>query len=142
MRKMQAYSFRNNIWPFVIGTSDCSSEFLAAWRKCQCFYSSRHLGHFLPEQSDILIVYGHVNKTMRERILDIHQRMPEGKKVMLVGSHTFESGFFKGSYWSGVQLSDHIEVDVCIPGDPPSTEDILTGFQEISRIYHEGQESQ
>ena len=114
--------FPRNIWPVIIGTSSCSLEFWAAWRECEYFAPSPSLEHFPPEQADVLIIYGHVNKKMLSLVLDIYHRMPEDKKVMLVGSRTFE-------------VTDHIEVDVSVPGDPPSKKDILTGLEKVSTVY-------
>ena len=136
--KIDHYASLNNIWPVVIGTSACSSEFLAAWRECRYFYSSRYLGLFPPEQADVLIIYGHVNRAMLQLVLDSYNRMPNGKKVMLVGSRTFESGLLKDSYWGGIQVSDYIPVDVKIAGDPPSKNDILAGFRKLSETFHFG----
>ena len=135
-KKIRSCTFPDDIWPLVIGTSACSLEFLAAWQECEYFHSPYSLNRFTPEQADILIVYGHVNKSMLQLVLDIEHRMSDSKKVLLVGSRTFESGCFKDTYWGGVQLADHIKVDVTVSGDPPLKDDILMGFREISRAYH------
>ena len=47
-----------------------------------------------------------------------------------------KSDLFEDSYWGGCQLSDSLKVDVSVQGDPPSKDDILEGFREISQIYH------
>ena len=133
-KKMGHYAFPNNIWPLVVGTSSCSLEFLAAWRE----YTS--LGHplnfFTPEEADILIVYGHVNKSMFQLVLDIYHRMPPSKKVLLVGTRTMKNDLFQNSYWGSPPLADSLTVDVSVLGDPPSKDDILEGLRKITHIYH------
>ena len=136
LKKICHYPFSGNIWPLVIGTSSCSLEFLAAWQECKSFRSPHSLHLFTPEEADILIVYGHVNRSMFQLVLDIYHRMPSSKKVLLVGACAMKSDLFEDSYWGGCQLADSLNVDVSVQGDPPSKDDILEGFREISQIYH------
>ena len=137
-KKIKKNYFEKNIWPLVIGTTTYSSEFLEAWSKSSYFKSIRHFGNFSPEEADVLIVYGHINQAMLQLILDIYNRMGTHKKTMLVEPGTFENSLLKGSYWSGIQLADYIDIDVIIQSSPPNKDEILNGFEEIHRIFHEG----
>ena len=135
-RGIRRHAFARNIWPLAIGTSACAEEFMAAWQECREFCATYCLAGFTPEQADILIVYGHVNRVMLPLVLDIYQRMPETKKVLLVGSQTFDQSLFKNAYRGGLYLTDYFEADVTVPGDPPSRADILSGFREVSRMFY------
>ena len=129
IKKIKTYALKDNIWPIVVGTSTYSLELLAAWRECNYFYCSQHWDHFNPEKADVLIISGHVNKVMLQNILDIYQRMPEYKKVLVVGTLNVKR--------KSIQLKDHLKVDVVVEGDPPTKEDILQGFTDIYRCYQE-----
>ena len=135
LKKMSRYSFPGNAWPLVMGTSSCAYEFWAAWRMCPSFQSNSHLNRFPPEQSDILIVYGYMNKVMIQNILKTYRRMPKTKKVMLIGPYKDEENRFGDTYWGKAQLTDYIEADVVVSGDPPLKEDILKGLDKIYECY-------
>ena len=136
LRQMARQSSLRNIWPLVVGTSSCTAEFLAARRECRSF----HGGLFAPEQADVLIICGHVNRAMLTLVLEFYQRMPEGKRVMLVGLSALERKWHGNLYGGGIQLSDHVPVDVEVIGSPPNRENILKGLQELAELYRQGLE--
>ena len=136
LNKIKRYSFKDNIWPFVIGTSSLVPNFLEAWRECNFLYSPDHSNHTPPEQADVLIIYGHINEIMLQLILDIYHRMPKHKKVMQITSQPFDPKLFPHIDWNDLDLRNYITVDICVSGTPPSKENILLGFQELYEAYH------
>lgn len=111
--------------------NSCEQELVAL---SNSFYDVERFGiHFVasPRHADMLLVTGPVARNMVEPLKRAYEATPEPKLVVAVGDDAIHGGIYKGSYATVDGVSSVIPVDYCIPGDPPSPEQILSYLLKI-----------
>ncbi|MEO8829540.1 hypothetical protein [Lapillicoccus sp.] len=94
-------------------------------------YDIHRLGLFFtasPRHADILLVTGIGATGMREPLARTLEAMPEPVVVVAVGTDACSGGMFAGSYAGSDGVDDLVDVDVWVPGAPPSPFAILHGL--------------
>lgn len=84
-----------------------------------------------PRHSDVMICTGPVTRQARERLLRIHEQMPDPKFVVAVGSCAISGGAFQGCYNCLGGIDQVIPVNAYIPGCPPRPEAIIDGVVKL-----------
>jgi len=84
-----------------------------------------------PRHGDILVVTGAVSLQVRDRLLRIHEQMPEPKFVIAVGSCACSGGVFRGCYSVEDGLDQYLPVDIYVPGCPPKPEAVIDGALKL-----------
>lgn len=111
--------------------NSCEQELVAL---SNSFYDVERFGiHFVasPRHADMLLVTGPVARNMVEPLKRAYEATPEPKLVVAIGDDAIHGGIYKGSYATVDGVSSVIPVDYCIPGDPPSPEQILSYLLKI-----------
>lgn len=94
-------------------------------------YDIHRLGIFFtasPRHADILLVTGTGTAGMAQALLNTRHAMPEPVIVIAAGTDAISGGIVGGGYASGHGISGLIDVDVFIPGSPPSPFALLHGI--------------
>src|SRR5882757_4612495 len=78
-----------------------------------------------PRHADVLTVSGPVTQNMREALKRTYAAMPDPKWVVAIGDCASNGGCFAESYAVVGGVSQVIQVDLHIPGCPPSPLNIL-----------------
>lgn len=81
-----------------------------------------------PRHADVLIVTGAVTRNMEEAVRKTYEAMPSPKFVVAVGDDACNGGIFRGTYAVLGGAEAVLPVDMKIPGNPPSPEQILAGL--------------
>lgn len=94
------------------------------------YYDMQRLGLFFtasPRHADVLLVTGPVTRPMEAPLLRTHEAMPEPRVVVAAGTDACS-----GSIWNEPEVRGGVDrvlqVDVYIPGDPPSPIALLHGL--------------
>jgi len=109
----------------------CDIEVLAALTPR---YDLERFGAILrgsPRHGDVLVVTGPVTRQVKDRIVRIHEQMPEPKFVVAVGSCSSSGGVFRGCYNVYPGLDSVVPVDAYIGGCPPKPEAIINGVAAL-----------
>lgn len=79
-----------------------------------------------PRHADMLLVTGPVTSGMKIALIKAYEATPDPKIVVAVGDGAISGRISSGIAGSNLsKVSDCIPVDLELPGDPPSPEDIL-----------------
>lgn len=81
-----------------------------------------------PRHADILLITGIGTAGMREPLLRTREAMPDPAVVIAVGGDAISGGLMGGGYTRGRGAGDLLDVDVWVPGSPPSPFSILHGI--------------
>lgn len=81
-----------------------------------------------PRHADAVLVTGPVPRNMRLALHKCHNAMPGPKVVIAVGACAVSGGLFKDLDQEAGGVSPHLDVDLFIPGCPPSPYTILDGL--------------
>ncbi len=81
-----------------------------------------------PRHADVLLVTGPVCRNMREALERTLACMPEPRWVVAAGDCAVDGGVFKGSYAVEGGVDAVLEVDLLIPGCPPTPTQLLEGL--------------
>ena len=81
-----------------------------------------------PRHADVLLVTGPVTLNMREALERTYRATPDPKWVVAVGDCARNGGVFAGSAACVGGVSAVLEVDLHIPGCPPSPTALLSGL--------------
>ena len=81
-----------------------------------------------PRHADVLIVTGAVTLNMATAAKKTYDAMPDPKFVVAVGDDACGLGILKDSYGVLGGADELFDVDLKIPGNPPSPKDILKGM--------------
>jgi NADH-quinone oxidoreductase B subunit len=84
-----------------------------------------------PRHADVLVCTGPVTRQARERLLRIHEQMPDPKFVVAVGSCAISGGAFQGCYNVMGGIDQVIPVNAYVPGCPPRPEAIIDGVVKL-----------
>lgn len=81
-----------------------------------------------PRHADVLLVTGPVTKNMRMALERTYNATPNPKWVVAAGDCAVDGGVFKGSYAIEGGIGAALEVDLVIPGCPPTPTQLLEGL--------------
>ncbi len=81
-----------------------------------------------PRHADVLLVTGPLTRNMREALLRTWECTPEPKWLVAAGDCAADGGVFKGSYAVEGGIGRALEVDLVIPGCPPTPTQLLEGL--------------
>lgn len=98
------------------------------------YYDIERFGiHFVasPRHADVLLVTGPVSRHMQMALERCYNATPNPKWVIACGDCACDGGEFGESYASCGAVENVIAVDVCIPGCPPSPEELLKGILSL-----------
>jgi len=114
-----------------VDAGSCNACELEIHALANAFYDLERFGlRFVasPRHADVLMVTGPVTKNMREALKRTYNATPDPKWVVAVGGCAADGGIFKGSYACVGGVSDVVQVDLHIPGCPPSPRALLKGL--------------
>jgi Ni,Fe-hydrogenase III small subunit len=86
-----------------------------------------------PRHADVLIVTGAITLNMATAAKKTYEAMPNPKFVVAVGDDACGCGIAKDSYAVLGGADRLFEVDLMIPGNPPSPKEILKGLLALTR---------
>ena len=86
-----------------------------------------------PRHADVLIVTGAVTLNMVTAAKKTYDAMPNPKFVVAVGDDACGLGILKDSYGVLGAADKLFDVDLKIPGNPPSPKDILKGILALTK---------
>jgi Ni,Fe-hydrogenase III small subunit len=81
-----------------------------------------------PRHADLLLVTGPVARNMEVALKRTYDAMPAPKLVVAVGDCGCSGGIFGESYASCGRVGNVIDVDVAVPGCPPTPAALLQGI--------------
>ena len=86
-----------------------------------------------PRHADVLVVTGAVTHNMEIAARKTYDAMPFPKYVVAVGDDACNGGIFKGTYAVMGGADAVLPVDMKIPGNPPTPEEILAGLLALMK---------
>ncbi len=90
-----------------------------------------------PRHADVMVITGAVTQAMALAVKKTYEAMPQPALVVAVGDDACGGGILKGSYAVLGGADKVLTVDVKIPGNPPSPEQIMSGLLELMRVIRE-----
>lgn len=81
-----------------------------------------------PRHADVLTVSGPVTRHLKIAMEKTYNAMPSPKIVIAVGDGACNGSIYGKSYACLGKVDDFLPVDIYIPGDPPTPEEIIKGF--------------
>lgn len=90
-----------------------------------------------PRHADVLMVTGAVTHNMAIAAQKTYEAMPAPKFVIAVGDDACTGGIFAGSYAVLGGADKLFTVDMKIPGNPPTPEEILAGLLALMKKARE-----
>ena len=85
-----------------------------------------------PRHADALLVTGVVTRNMVEPLRNTVAATPLPRVVIACGDCAINRGVFAEAYAVAGAVGEVVDVDVEIPGCPPSPEDIVTGLRTVT----------
>ena len=87
-----------------------------------------------PRHADVMVITGAVTQAMALAVKKTYEAMPQPALVVAVGDDACDGGILKDSYAVLGGADKVLPVDVKIPGNPPSPEEIMAGLLELMRV--------
>ncbi len=84
-----------------------------------------------PRHADVLLVTGPVSRNMREALERTRACTPDPCWIVAAGDCAADGGVFKGSYGVESGVANVLQVDLVIPGCPPSPAQLLEGLLSL-----------
>lgn len=81
-----------------------------------------------PRHADVLTISGPVTRHLKVAMERTYEAMPEPKIVVAIGDGACNGSLYNKTYACLGKVDQFIPVDIYIPGDPPSPEEILRGL--------------
>ena len=100
------------------------------------FYDAERFGiSFVasPRHADVLMVTGAITHNMAIAAQKTYEAMPSPKFVIAVGDDACTGGIFAGTYGVMGGADKLFPVDLKIPGNPPSPQEILAGLLALMK---------
>lgn len=110
---------------------DCGSDGSDEWEVQALLnpvYDIHRLGVFFtasPRHADILLVTGNGTAGMMAPLRRTREAMPDPVVVIAAGTDAITGGLYRGGYTGGVGVAQVIDVDIWVPGSPPSPFSLL-----------------
>lgn len=86
-----------------------------------------------PRHADMLLVTGPMTRNMKDASLNTYDAMPSPKVVVAMGTCAISGGLFVKGDVFGRGIKDTLDVDMYIPGCPPSPDRILLAILKAFR---------
>ncbi|RJO63179.1 MAG: NADH-quinone oxidoreductase subunit NuoB [Dehalococcoidia bacterium] len=90
-----------------------------------------------PRHADVIAITGAVTLAMAEAVKKTYDAMPQPGLVVAVGDDACGVGILKGSYAVLGGADKVLPVDVKIPGNPPTPEEIMRGLVALMALIKE-----
>jgi NADH:ubiquinone oxidoreductase subunit B-like Fe-S oxidoreductase len=115
--------------PLNIGWGASSSEL-------EIFYYGSHFSHVRyldelhnePQASDLLIIHGELNRKFDSELLELYSKMQKPCYVIQFGP----KGIMQ-DYCRSKALGREVPIDLCIPGNPVSPDEILSSLELLKK---------
>jgi Ni,Fe-hydrogenase III small subunit len=114
-----------------VDAGSCNACELEIHALSNAFYDIERFGfRFVasPRHADVLLVTGPVTRNMQEALQRTYDAMPAPKWVVAVGACALDGGLYAGSYACAGGAAAVIQVDLAIPGCPPTPTALLKGL--------------
>ncbi|MFJ9364539.1 NADH-quinone oxidoreductase subunit B family protein [Nocardia sp. NPDC101769] len=85
-----------------------------------------------PRHADGLLVTGVVTRNMAEALRRTHTATPAPRVVVACGDCALNQGIFTGAYGVAGAVGDVVDVDVEIPGCPPTPDAIVAALRSVT----------
>ena len=110
----------------------CEIEIAAAFGPV---YDAERVGARLvasPRHADVVAVTGVVTQNMAEPLVNTVAAVPNPRVVVSIGDCTRGCGLFAGSYAVAGSVDEFVEVDVHVPGCPPTPDAIVAALRAVT----------
>jgi Ni,Fe-hydrogenase III small subunit len=91
-----------------------------------------------PRHADVMVITGAVTLNMELAVLKTYEAMPSTKFVVAIGDDACNGGIFKDSYAIRGGAEKVIQVDLKIPGNPPSPHELIQGLLYLMKKMRKG----
>ena len=81
-----------------------------------------------PRHADVLTITGPVTRHLKIAMERTYEAMPEPKIVVAIGDGACTGSIYDKTYACLGRVDQFLPVNIYIPGDPPTPEEILKGF--------------
>lgn len=85
-----------------------------------------------PRHADVVAVTGVVTRNMAEPLTNTLDAVPRPRVVVSIGDCTRGCGEFAGSYAVAGSVDDFVDVDVHVPGCPPTPDAIVAALRKVT----------
>jgi len=90
-----------------------------------------------PRHADVIAITGAVTLAMAEAVKKTYDAMPQPGMVIAIGDDACNGGILKNSYAVLGGADEVLPVDVKIPGNPPTPEEIMRGLVALMSLIKE-----
>ena len=114
-----------------LDTGSCNAEEAELLALSNPFYDIARFGiEFTasPRHADVLTVTGPVTRHLKIAMEKTYNAMPKPKIVIAIGDGACNGSIYEKTYACLGRVDKFLPVDIYIPGDPPSPEQILKGL--------------
>lgn len=114
------------------GCSDCAPEVASAFGPV---YDVERYGVRLvasPRHADVLLITGAVTRNMVEPLRRTIEATPTPRFVIAVGDCAITGGVFADGYGIAGPVSDFVDVDLEVPGNPPEPAHIVQALRRMT----------
>ncbi len=141
IERVKSWARINSPWAIHFNSGSCNGCDIEILATLTPRYDMERFGVKLegsPRHADILICTGPVTRQARERLIRIHEQMPEPKYVVAVGACALSGGVFQGCYNIMGGIDQVLPVNAYIPGCPPRPEAIIDGLVKLLSAMKSG----
>lgn len=90
-----------------------------------------------PRHADVIAITGAVTLAMAQAVKKTYDAMPQPGLVIAIGDDACNGGILKGSYAVLGGADKILPVDIKIPGNPPTPEEIMRGLVALMALIKE-----
>jgi membrane-bound hydrogenase subunit mbhJ len=90
-----------------------------------------------PRHADIVLITGPLTARVKDSVMRVYAEVPDPKVTVAVGVCPISGGIFRDGYAVLAPISQHLPVDVNIPGCPPRPQAIIEGIAQAIAIWRE-----
>lgn len=94
-----------------------------------------------PESAGMVLITGPLTVRVKERVLELYERVPEPKVTVAVGACPASGGVFRDSYAVHAPLERYLPVHVNVAGCPPRPQAIVEGVNAAVALWRLQQEA-
>jgi membrane-bound hydrogenase subunit mbhJ len=138
--QLMSYCRRRSPWIFHMNSGSCNGCDIELVASLSPRYDAEQLGVRLegsPRHADILCVTGPVTCNSVHAIETVYEQVCAPKAVVAIGSCPATTNVFVDSPTLAGPLSNHVPVDVFVPGCPPRPDAIIQGIARAAGIVAE-----
>ncbi|GEM_PF-4713072 len=123
-----------NLWPVFFVSGCCGTAFILSAVKAGLNNLTGIEPVYSPKQANLLVISGVVNKSNMDLITEWYDNMDSPKWIITIGSCTFAKGIVSEETDGVCDISKYLNVDVTIPGCPPTESEIVSGLERLKDI--------